>query len=64
MIDEIQENESDKGDKVSANNSDSEHEFMDLEVQGVVYNNTNNKKNDALVVKNVETSTAIVVKNN
>jgi len=57
MIDEIQENESDKGDKASVNNSDSEHEFMDLEVQGVCMNN-----NNALVVKNVETSTALVVK--
>ena len=60
MIDEIQENESDKGDKASVNNSDSEHEFMDLEVQGICMNNNNN----ALVVKNVETSTALVVKNN
>jgi hypothetical protein len=48
MIDEIQENESDKGDKASVNNSDSEHEFMDLEVQGICMNNNNN----ALVVKN------------
>jgi hypothetical protein len=35
MIDEIQEPETDNGDKTSVNNSDSEHEFMDLEVQGV-----------------------------
>jgi hypothetical protein len=46
MIDEIQEHGSDNGDKMSANNSDSEHEFMDLEVQGVsnalvIYPNTN-----------------------
>jgi hypothetical protein len=59
MIDEIQDNESDKGDKVSVNNSDSEHEFMDLEVQGVC-----NANNNALVVKGVgiETSTSLVVK--
>ena len=61
MIDEIQDNNSDKGDKASVNNSDSEHEFMDLEVQGVCINKNNN---NALVVKNVETSTALVVKNN
>ena len=61
MIDEIQDNDSDKGDKVSVNNSDSEHEFMDLEVQGICINKNNN---NALVVKNVETSTALVVKNN
>jgi hypothetical protein len=63
MIDEIQDNESDKGDKASVNNSDSEHEFMDLEVQGVCINANNN---NALVVKGVgiETSTALVVKNN
>jgi len=64
MIDEIQDNESDKGDKASVNNSDSEHEFMDLEVQGVCINANNN--NNALVVKGVgiENSTALVVKNN
>jgi hypothetical protein len=63
MIDEIQDNDSDKGDKASVNNSDSEHEFMDLEVQGVCINkNNNNNNNNALVVKNVETSTALVVK--
>jgi hypothetical protein len=61
MIDEIQDNESDKGDKTSVNNSDSEHEFMDLEVQGICIN-ANNSNNNALVVKNVETSTALVVK--
>jgi hypothetical protein len=46
MIDEIQDHISDNGDKMSVNNSDSEHEFMDLEVQGVsnalvIYPNTN-----------------------
>ena len=64
MIDEIQDNESDKGDKTSVNNSDSEHEFMDLEVQGICINANNSNNNNALVVKNVETSTALVVKNN
>ena len=34
-IDEINENLSINGDNSSINNSDSEHEFMDLEVQGV-----------------------------
>ena len=33
--DEINENLSINGDNSSINNSDSEHEFMDLEVQGV-----------------------------
>jgi len=61
MIDEIQDNDSDKGDKASINNSDSEHEFMDLEVQGIC-----NSDSNSLVIKGVgiETSTALVVKNN
>lgn len=58
MIDEIQEHTSDNGDKMSANNSDSEHEFMDLEVQGVsntlVVKDTNKDANNTnlAVVKN------------
>ena len=59
MIDEIQEHTSDNGDKMSANNSDSEHEFMDLEVQGV---------SNALVVKDTNKDTnntnLALVKNN
>ena len=59
MIDEIQEHTSDNGDKMSANNSDSDHEFMDLEVQGV---------SNALVVKDTNKDTnntnLALVKNN
>ena len=32
---EINNNDSDNEDKTSVHNSDSEHEFMDLEVQGI-----------------------------
>jgi hypothetical protein len=60
-FDEINNIDSDNEEKASVHNSDSEHEFMDLEVQGV-WNNNNN--NSALVVKNVETSNALVIKNN
>jgi hypothetical protein len=58
---EINNIDSDNEDKASVHNSDSEHEFMDLEVQGVW-----NSNNNALVVKNVETnnaSTPVVKKN-
>jgi hypothetical protein len=58
-FDEMYNIDSDNEEKASVHNSDSEHEFMDLEVQGVLNNN-----NTALVVKNVETSNAPLVKNN
>jgi len=56
-FDEINNIDSDNEEKNSVHNSDSEHEFMDLEVEGVCNNNT-------VVVKNIETSTALVVKKN
>jgi len=46
-LDEILENGSDTGRAPSVHNSDSDHEFMDLEVQGICSNYDNN----ALVVK-------------
>ena len=58
MSDSDNYDDSDNDEKASVHNSDSEHEFMDLEVQGVCNNNS------ALVVKNIETSNTLVVKNN
>jgi hypothetical protein len=45
-IDEIQDNKSVNGDKTSVINSDSEHEFMDLEVQGICITPTGKKNNN------------------
>lgn len=67
MIDEIQEHDSDNGDKTSVNNSDSEHEFMDLEVQGVSINNKNNNSNMLVIKDNgiiEDNNNILVIKNN